>query len=101
VTGTVRGVGFRPHVYRLATACGLVGGVYNDAQGVVIEAEGSFFRVEDFLTRLTREAPPLARVEELSVRDLPPAGGAAFLIGASRGSREVRAREPQDDGSPQ
>ena len=34
VTGIVQGVGFRPSVWRLANECGIVGQVWNDAEGV-------------------------------------------------------------------
>ena len=40
VEGVVQGVGFRPHVYRLARELGLAGWVRNDERGVVIEVEG-------------------------------------------------------------
>ena len=40
VEGVVQGVGFRPHVYRLATEAGLAGHVLNDERGVLIEVEG-------------------------------------------------------------
>jgi acylphosphatase len=39
VEGVVQGVGFRPHVYRLARELGLAGWVRNDERRVVIEVE--------------------------------------------------------------
>jgi len=38
--GTVQGVGFRPHIYRLAKAHQLGGWVNNDPGGVTVEVEG-------------------------------------------------------------
>ena len=40
VAGTVQGVGFRPHVYRLVREFGLGGWVLNDPRGVLAEVEG-------------------------------------------------------------
>ncbi len=40
IQGTVQGVGFRPWVFRLATALGLTGWVRNDSAGVTIEVFG-------------------------------------------------------------
>ena len=40
VRGTVQGVGFRPHVWRIAHELGIAGSVINDEQGVLIEALG-------------------------------------------------------------
>ena len=68
VTGTVQGVGFRPYVYRLAGELSLGGFVLNDAQGVLIEVEGSAPVVDRFLERLPSEAPPLAVVERVGGR---------------------------------
>ena len=48
VTGTVQGVGFRPFVHRLAGELALGGWVLNDAQGVLLEVEGSERAVAEF-----------------------------------------------------
>ncbi len=84
VSGTVQGVGFRPHVHRLATALDLDGFVYNDTAGVVIEVEGEPATVARFVDRLAREAPPLARIDRCESTALPPRGLPGFSILASR-----------------
>ena len=71
VFGLVQGVGFRPYVYRLATQLELNGFITNTASGVSIEIEGLAGEVDDFVARLPREIPPLARVTSVAVRDLP------------------------------
>src|ERR1700727_2976312 len=63
VEGIVQGVGFRPFVFALGTRLGLGGLVGNDVDGVFAEVEGTASAVRDFLRALTREAPPLARVD--------------------------------------
>jgi hydrogenase maturation protein HypF len=83
VQGVVQGVGFRPFVYALATGLGLTGLVGNDLDGVFAEVEGPAAAVSEFLRRLERDAPPLARIERVSTRDLPPAESAGFVIAAS------------------
>lgn len=84
VAGIVQGVGLRPFVYSLATRLDLSGSVANDARGVVVEVEGRTDRVSEFLRRLPREAPPLAVIERVRARALPPTGAAGFSIAASR-----------------
>ena len=90
VSGIVQGVGFRPYVYRLATGNHLVGAIRNTPAGVSIEIEGPAETVEDFVTRLPREAPPLARITSVAVRDLPCNGDREFRILGSRGGEQVR-----------
>jgi hydrogenase maturation protein HypF len=80
VTGVVQGVGFRPFVHRVATDLGLSGFVQNAAGEVRIEAEGSATELEHFLSRLSLDAPPLARIEGLCVASEPPRGEAGFRI---------------------
>jgi hydrogenase maturation protein HypF len=79
VTGIVQGVGFRPTVWRLAHECGLAGQVWNDAEGVLIQAWASAGQLDEFVRRLRQEQPPLARIESIlrapltDVSDVPGA----------------------------
>ena len=83
VEGVVQGVGFRPFVYSLATGLGLVGLVGNDLDGVFVEVEGPVTAVSEFLLLLERDAPPLARIERVTTRDIAPRRSASFAIAAS------------------
>jgi hydrogenase maturation protein HypF len=70
--GIVQGVGFRPHVHRLASELGLSGWVRNDADGVTLEAQGSTSALQDLRTRLLREAPAHARIDACESQALTP-----------------------------
>ena len=83
VEGIVQGVGFRPFVYALASGLGLGGLVGNDADGVFAEVEGTREAIGEFLRRLERDAPPLARVVRVRTRPMEPDGGTGFSIVAS------------------
>jgi len=89
IEGTVQGVGFRPHVHRLASALGLGGFVLNDESGVLLEAEGDDESVERFVVRLREEAPPLADIQRVLREDVAVCGEDGFRILASG-----RAGEP-------
>ncbi len=67
-------MGFRPFVYNLAARLGLLGWVRNTSAGVDIEIEGSSADVQAFIRSLRMEAPPLARIDDLQVADLPSRG---------------------------
>lgn len=69
VQGQVQGVGFRPHVYRLATELAFTGWVKNNASGVHIEIQGT--AVHDFLHRLQAECPPLAQIDHIYHSNIP------------------------------
>ncbi len=90
ISGIVQGVGFRPYVYRLAQERSLAGYVTNTAAGVTIEAQGQVNAVDDFLTRLPIDIPPLARVTSCTVRELPCNGDTEFKIVASRAGEQMR-----------
>ena len=72
-----------PYVHRLARELGLAGSVGNDAHGVVLEVEGDRAAVAAFLAGCRAEAPPLAGVEGVRVRDVPVIDQEAFAIAES------------------
>jgi hydrogenase maturation protein HypF len=74
ITGVVQGVGFRPFVWRRATALGLSGWVENESGGVVAEVQGERDSVAAFVAGLAAAAPPLAVVERITVADAFPTG---------------------------
>jgi hydrogenase maturation protein HypF len=80
VRGAVQGVGFRPFVYRLATALKLNGWVLNAGQGVFIEVEGPRDELQSFLLRLEKEKPPLAAIQSLEFSLLDATGYDGFEI---------------------
>jgi len=99
VRGTVQGVGFRPFVYRLARELGAVGWVLNDTQGVLIQAEGSQPILEEFLRRLTVEAPPLAVVESVESKPVPCSTEESFRVLASPPAGSRQTVVPPDVGT--
>lgn len=68
--GTVQGVGMRPALWHLATQRGLVGAVWNDAQGVLVHAWGAAEDLLAFIAQIPAQLPPLARLDSLESHDL-------------------------------
>ncbi|MGE0490516.1 MAG: carbamoyltransferase HypF [Vulcanimicrobiota bacterium] len=89
VEGVVQGVGFRPHVYRLARSLSLSGFVGNDSQGVFIEVEGEPASLEAFRRQLIESAPPAAYIERLTHRDKPATGETDFTIVPSQAQENI------------
>jgi acylphosphatase len=72
VEGRVQGVGYRDYAQRRGSRLGLAGYVMNLKDGRVrVHAEGARETIEEF-TRQLEKGPPLARVERVSTRWLPP-----------------------------
>jgi len=86
LTGRVQGVGFRPHVYRLASELKLCGWVRNSLQGVVMELEGESDQVAKFSRRMPKELPPAAELRTMTSQAVP-----------SRGEKEFRILESTSD----
>lgn len=80
VTGVVQGVGFRPFIFNLASRFGLAGWVRNTSAGVEIEVDGPPELLEAFARSVRDDAPPLSRIDQLSVAYGPPRGHAGFEI---------------------
>src|SRR5437764_6181437 len=91
VRGIVQGVGFRPFVHSLAHRHRVTGAVWNDADGVRIEVEGAPELLDAFLQDLEEQAPPLARIEEMTWQPSAAHGDEGFRIEESRGSSQRQA----------
>ena len=73
INGIVQGVGFRPHVYRLAMEFDLKGWVLNSSAGVFLEVEGEEESLRGFMQRLQSEPPPGVDPQLRDVGDQPRA----------------------------
>ncbi len=94
VHGVVQGVGFRPFVYTTAAALGLTGSVRNDSSGAIIEVEGDGDVIDEFLTRLRDDPPPLAVIETVETQRYPRSSAAPGSPSPTRHDRTVAARWP-------
>jgi hydrogenase maturation protein HypF len=92
----VQGVGFRPHIYKLAARRRLAGWVRNDASGVTIEAEGPGVEVEAFIAEISSEKPAASRIDSVSVSAALPSGAKDFRITKSGGKAPAAAIIPAD-----
>ena len=91
VKGIVQGVGFRPFVYGQARRWGLVGFVLNDSQGVTIEVEGSGESLDAFQRALLQQAPPLSRIDSVTIERVAARHEKAFIIAHSQKGTERQA----------
>ena len=84
VSGIVQGVGFRPFIFNLAERHQVTGWVKNTSSGVEIEIAGSDDQLQSFLAAIRSEAPPLARIDQLSAAQCPAGNYQVFEIHASQ-----------------
>src|ERR1700690_4445815 len=96
VRGVVQGVGFRPFVYRLASANTLVGWVLNGDEGVEIFVEGADHGVKAFVHSLQTESPAAALITDIEVRVSSPVGCNDFRIRESQRNERLSARLSPD-----
>ncbi|MDC0685438.1 carbamoyltransferase HypF [Sorangium atrum] len=96
VDGIVQGVGFRPFVYRRASALGLGGWVRNGPGGVEIEVQGPERSLHAFIAGLTREPSAPARVERIEIERRAEEDAGPFQILASEAGSGARPSVPAD-----
>ncbi len=96
IHGTVQGVGFRPWVYTTALEEGVSGRVWNNGEGVFIEAFGPGERLRAFVERLRSSAPPPAFVQDLELRAMAYEAVERFEIVSSVLSAARRVSIPPD-----
>ncbi|MFO7965371.1 MAG: carbamoyltransferase HypF [Desulfobacterales bacterium] len=80
IRGIVQGVGFRPFIYKLAKAHGLVGWVCNRSGDVAVEVEGSEELLKRFRADIEAKAPPLAKIDTIFCRRSEASGYIDFEI---------------------
>ena len=79
--GIVQGVGFRPFIYSHASRLALCGRVLNNTAGVLIDVEGHHHAIQQFITDITSNPPPLSLIESVECNhDLTPVEYSDFLI---------------------
>lgn len=97
IRGVVQGVGFRPHVARVAGEYAVSGFCGNDDESVFIEAQGESAEVTAFFEAVRAQLPPLASIVSYVEVDLDPIDGdAAFRIVASQHTPGARTLIPPD-----
>lgn len=85
VFGVVQGVGFRPFIYRLAHELGYKGWVKNVGFGVEIHIENHQKKdAQDFIRALENDAPPLAQIKKISLKQADHLGLKDFVIEKSQ-----------------
>jgi hydrogenase maturation protein HypF len=80
VSGIVQGVGFRPFVYSCATKLNLTGSVRNSSSGVEIEAFGHLKDINELVEKISQDAPPLARIDLISTKEIAFRNSDSFII---------------------
>ena len=96
VRGTVQGVGMRPWIFRVATDHGITGRVWNEGNGVTINAFGDPGALDAFLLTLSTTCPPAARIETLEATAIEPDDSSEFLIVHSSRGEGRRVSIPPD-----
>jgi len=90
ISGIVQGVGFRPTVYRYAVERNLSGYVRNTSSGVVIEVEGDYNMICDFLSAIEKKPPFRAKIQNIQISTIPLKNKSGFYIYKSKEDSNVK-----------
>lgn len=96
VRGIVQGVGFRPFIHRCAKERNLPGFVVNTTNGVIIEAQGRKDILENFIDAILTTHPPLAKISEIKIEDIPLSDDIDFVTKQSKSSHNTEPGVPPD-----
>ncbi len=96
--GIVQGVGFRPFVYKEATKLKLNGTVINSSAGVLIDIEGEWHKLLEFIKLLNSNKPNRAVIDDMKIEFLKPLGRVDFSILESVDEKSKVAIIPSDIG---
>ncbi|MCB4773533.1 MAG: acylphosphatase, partial [Sulfurovum sp.] len=96
VTGTVQGVGFRPFIYTLAQRYLVTGTVSNNSKGVEILLNTDTLTLQQFLTTLEYEYPPLATIDSVTHEAIAYQPFDDFQIIQTQEAGEVTVNIPPD-----
>ena len=89
--GIVQGVGMRPWIYRIAHTHHVNGRVWNEGNGVTIDAFGESDALDAFVRELKASPPPAAVIETVAATSINPEESGDFVIidSARGGGRRV------------
>ncbi len=83
IQGIVQGVGFRPFVKNLADSMNIKGCVTNTSHGVVIKANLSDNKLDDFLINIKKKSPALSCITNIEVKNIDYTEFSTFSIADS------------------
>lgn len=96
IEGTVQGVGFRPFIYTLAHRFGLHGTVSNGTEGVEIYLNATSLELEELLSAIYSELPPLASIDKLTNSEINFTDYTDFTIIKTQDQGKRTVRIPPD-----